>query len=93
MGKVKKKMAQRRLQNVATKQRENAFEKISSRKKFDILGKKRTGVVKRTTQLRSAAVEKVRLWASGAKVKFCIVIAAIYGTFFSCACSVKIPFW
>jgi len=39
--------------------KENAFEKISSRKKFNLLGKKTKGDVKRTTQLRSDAVEKV----------------------------------
>lgn len=39
--------------------KENAFEKISSRKKFNVLGKKTKGDVKRTTQLRSDAVEKV----------------------------------
>jgi hypothetical protein len=37
----------------------NAFEQIRTRKKFNVLGKKTKGDTKRTTQLRSAAVEKV----------------------------------
>lgn len=37
----------------------NAFEQIRTRKKFNILGKKAKGDTKRTTQMRSAAVEKV----------------------------------
>ena len=40
---------------------QNPFEQIRSRKKFDVLGKKTKGTLKRTTQLRSAATEKVRL--------------------------------
>eukprot|EP00889_Picochlorum_renovo_P001941 jgi/Picre1/28971/NNA_004365.t1 len=36
----------------------NAFEQIRTRKKFNVLGKKTKGDTKRTTQLRSAAVEK-----------------------------------
>ena len=37
----------------------NAFNEIRTRKKFTMLGKKSKGDTKRTTQRRSAAVEKV----------------------------------
>ena len=37
----------------------NAFNEIRTRKKFTMLGKKSKGDSKRTTQRRSAAVEKV----------------------------------
>ena len=37
----------------------NAFNEIRTRKKFTLLGKKSKGDTKRTTQRRSAAVEKV----------------------------------
>lgn len=48
----------------------NAFEQIRTRKKFNILGKKAKGDTKRTTQMRSAAVEKVSGHVLG--VLFCV---------------------
>lgn len=39
----------------------NAFNEIRTRKKFTMIGRKLKGDAKRTTQKRSAAVEKVRL--------------------------------
>jgi nucleolar protein 14 len=44
----------------ATGASKNPFEQIRTRKKFNVLGKKQKGDMKRTTQMRSAAVEKRR---------------------------------
>lgn len=53
----------------------NAFNEIRTRKKFSMLGKKSKGDTKRTTQRRSAAVEKVCIiWLLYCHGGYCYVV-------------------
>lgn len=59
VGRMKRQQMGRGVGTGGVEKARNAFNEIRTRKKFTILGKKSKGDTKRTTQRRSAAVEKV----------------------------------
>ena len=65
MGKGKKRKAPMAPQEHKREEPANLFERISNKKRFNILGRKVKGDVRQTGKLRSAATERVSLGSSG----------------------------
>lgn len=73
MGKGKKRKAPMAARDAPKQEPENLFERLSNKKRFDILGRKVKGETKQLGKLRSAATERVSSGGRAANApRFCL---------------------